>query len=173
MKNNQWNVIFLALGTNLGDRAANLKSAREALPPLVKILVCSPVYETPPWGYADQPPFLNQVLKAQTQLSPRKLLSYIKRIEVKMGRVKTIRYGPRLIDIDILYYDDLILETRTLTIPHPRMAGRAFVWLPLADIAPDLRHPVLGRTSQEMLAELDTTGIVKYMDGCGGSSSYA
>jgi len=169
MKNNQWHVSFLALGSNLGDRVANLKSAREALPPLVQILVCSPIYETPPWGYTDQPPFLNQVLKAQTQLSPRKLLSHIKRIEIEMGRKATIRYGPRLIDIDILYYDDLILETRTLTIPHPRMTGRAFVWLPLAVIAPDLRHPVLGRTSQEMLAELDTTGIIKYVDGCGDS----
>jgi 2-amino-4-hydroxy-6-hydroxymethyldihydropteridine diphosphokinase len=154
--------IYLALGTNLGERPDNLRLAREALPPAVVVEVCSPIYETAPWGYADQPAFLNQVLKAVTQLSPQDLLAYLKQIETRLGRQESFRNGPRLIDIDILFYDDLILDTPELVIPHPRMEGRAFVWAPLADIAPYLRHPILGRTPREVLATIDTQGIELY-----------
>ncbi|MFN3308203.1 MAG: 2-amino-4-hydroxy-6-hydroxymethyldihydropteridine diphosphokinase, partial [Anaerolineales bacterium] len=103
--------------------------------------------------------FYNQVVRATTELSPHALLTYLKQIEQKMGRTETIRNGPRLIDIDILFYDDLELETPQLGIPHPRMEGRAFVWVPLAEIAPTLIHPKLGKTAAQVVGELDCSGI--------------
>ena len=154
--------VFLALGTNLGDRPANLRAAIAALPPSIVVRQSSPVYETPPWGLTDQPAFLNMVVKAETRLEPAALLAYLKRIEQELGRTPTVRWGPRLIDMDILFYDDLILNTPGLAIPHPRLQERAFVLIPLADIAPDLRHPVLGKTVAEMLAECDTSAIKQY-----------
>jgi 2-amino-4-hydroxy-6-hydroxymethyldihydropteridine diphosphokinase len=152
-------VVFLALGSNLGDRAANLQAAQRALPPAVRLVAISPIYETPPWGILEQPAFLNQALKAETDLSPQDLLAYLKRLEVQLGRQPGQRYGPRQIDLDILFYADRVLETEKLSIPHPRLAERAFVLVPLADIAPDLRHPLTGKTAKEMLELLDTTGI--------------
>jgi len=136
--------VYLALGANLGDRLAALSAAAAALPPAVMVAARSPVYETPPWGFTDQPAFLNQALRAATALSPLALLAYLKQIEARLGRQPTIRNGPRVIDLDILFYDDLNLSTPVLTIPHPRLHERAFVLQPLTAIAPDLRHPVLG-----------------------------
>ena len=155
-------VVYIALGSNLGDRLGNLQASVQALQPSVRILDCSPVYETPPWGYLDQPAFLNQVVKGETDLSPRELLDLLKRVETAMGRQKTIQNGPRLIDLDFLFYDNLVLDTPQLTIPHPRMAGRGFVLVPLADLAPDLRHPTLGVTMREMLNHADQSGITPY-----------
>ncbi len=155
-------VIYLALGTNLGKRTANLRRAIQALPPVITVLAESPVYETPPWGVTNQPDFLNMVLKGETRLAPLELLQVLKQIESELGRVPTIRYGPRLIDIDILFYDDCILDTPELTIPHPRLHERAFVLVPLNDLAPALVHPVLGKPVSALLAEVDTKGIVHY-----------
>jgi len=151
--------VYLALGTNLGDRLANLKQALAALPPLVRLVAASPVYETPPWGYVDQPAFLNQVLQAETGLDPRTLLATLKQIETGVGRTITFRYGPRVIDLDILFYDDILIKTPELTIPHPSIPERAFVLVPLADLSPDLRHPSLGKTARQMLEAIDTRGI--------------
>jgi 2-amino-4-hydroxy-6-hydroxymethyldihydropteridine diphosphokinase len=158
--------IYLGLGTNLGDRMANLRAAQKAFAPLVSIEACSPVYETPPWGYSEQPAFLNQVVKAHTSLEPHALMDFLKGLEVRLGRQTTFKNGPRQIDIDILFYDDLVLISPTLMIPHPRMSGRSFVWLPLADLAPELLHPILGKTVRQVLDTLDTTEIALFGEAC-------
>lgn len=154
--------IYLALGSNLGDRLANLRAAVAALPPAVTVQAESPVYETPAWGYTDQPAFLNMVLQGATALRPLPLLAQLKRLEKTLGREKTFHWGPRRIDIDILFYDDLVLETPRLSLPHPGLAERAFVLVPLADLAADLRHPVLGKTVRDLLAGVDASGVKPY-----------
>lgn len=160
--------VYLALGSNLGDRLPNLGNAIAAMPPEITPLQCSPVYETPPWGYTDQPAFLNQVMRAQTDLAPQDLLLALKDLETRLGREPTFRYGPRLIDLDILFYDRVVLQSTALVIPHPRLAERAFVLVPLADLAPDLRHPTLDKTISELLAAVDTAGVKWYSAGeCG------
>jgi 2-amino-4-hydroxy-6-hydroxymethyldihydropteridine diphosphokinase len=157
-------IAYIALGTNLGDRSANLRAALEAFPPDVRVLAESHVYETPPWGYADQPAFLNMAVRTETDLEPEALLGYLKQLEAQLGREPSFRNGPRRIDLDILFYDDLVLDESSLSIPHPRLHERAFVLVPLADLAPDLRHPVLGQTVREMLATNDSAGISQYLD---------
>jgi 2-amino-4-hydroxy-6-hydroxymethyldihydropteridine diphosphokinase len=154
--------VFLALGSNLGDRRINLRSAIAALCPQVNVLAESPIYETPPWGVTDQPEFLNMVVQGETRLKPAALLKHIKAIETRLGRTATVRYGPRVIDLDILFYGELTLSTPGLTIPHPHLHERAFVLVPLADLAPELVHPCLGKTVREMLETVDVKGIEKY-----------
>ena len=154
-------IVYLALGSNLGNRKENLKEAITALSPQLDVKAKSHVYETPPWGFEDQPAFLNQVLEAQTYLQPEPLLKHLKRLETALGRKETFRNGPRLIDIDLLLYDDLILNTPVLTIPHPRMHERGFVLLPMMDIAPDLIHPVTKKSVRNMVASCDLAGITQ------------
>jgi 2-amino-4-hydroxy-6-hydroxymethyldihydropteridine diphosphokinase len=156
---NMDHIVYLSLGTNLGNRAANLKQAISSLPPQMTVKARSKVYETPPWGYTEQDQFLNQVVMVTTYLEPEKLLKHIKRLEVAMGRKSSFRYGPRLIDIDILFYDDEILDTPLLVIPHPNLHERGFVLLPLMDIAPDLIHPEKKRSIREMIGFCDLGGI--------------
>ena len=157
--------VYLALGSNLGDRLANLATARASMAPHIEVIAVTPVYETPPWGYLDQPSFLNQALHGQTALGPYELLARLKGLEDKMGRQNTFRNSPRPIDLDIIFYDDLVMENEALTIPHPRLRGRAFVLAPLADLAPDLVHPKLDLTVRQLLEETDTTGILLYQPG--------
>jgi 2-amino-4-hydroxy-6-hydroxymethyldihydropteridine diphosphokinase len=152
-------IVYLALGSNLGNREENLKQAIASLPPQMVVKEKSHVYETPPWGYEDQQRFLNQVVKTQTYLQPEQLLKHIKRLEVALGRKATFRNGPREIDIDILMYDDLVLNTPILTLPHPHMHERGFVLLPMMDIAPDLVHPLTRKSVREMLIACNLGGI--------------
>jgi 2-amino-4-hydroxy-6-hydroxymethyldihydropteridine diphosphokinase len=160
--------VYLALGSNVGDRLRNLRSVLHALPTQVKPVECSPIYETEPWGFLDQPTFLNQVIKATTELTPEDLLHYTKGIEVHLGRKPTIKYGPRLIDIDILFYDDLILSTDSLEIPHPLISERAFVLVPLADLDPELEHPILKSSIGQLVSGVDKSGVSWYAMGeCG------
>ena len=151
--------IFLALGTNLGDRPANLAQARLELSSQVSVQKCSGIYETPPWGFTDQPAFYNQIFFGTTCLSPTDLLKFAKEIEINMGRVATFRNGPRLIDIDILLYGDLQFNTPELIIPHPRMPERGFVLVPLAEIAPEQIIPGTGQTVWQRLQQVDQSGI--------------
>ena len=152
-------IIYLGLGTNLGDRLANLLAATAALLPQVRVLRLSKVYETEPWGYHDQPAFLNQVIEAETELPPLELLAYLKQIEFSLGRQPSFQYGPRQIDLDILFYGDQVVELPGLTIPHPHLAERAFVLVPLAELAPNLRHPSSGRTVLEMVKAVGSSGV--------------
>jgi 2-amino-4-hydroxy-6-hydroxymethyldihydropteridine diphosphokinase len=154
--------VYLSLGSNLGNRSANLKEAISSLAPQMEVKKKSSVYETPPWGYTEQEKFLNQVLMAKTYLDPEPLLKHLKRLEVALGRKASFRYGPRLIDIDIIFYDELILETPSLTIPHPQLPERGFVLLPMMDIAPDLVHPVNKKSIREMMAQCNAGEIKKF-----------
>ncbi len=153
--------VYIALGTNIGDRALNLQTAKNWLSRKAIITRESSVYITPPWGYTNQPDFFNQVIEVNTRLGPRSLLRFLQRIERKMGRVKLILNGPRVIDLDILFYGDRMITSPNLQIPHPRMVGRAFVLVPLNEIAPDLVHPVLRISVQQMLTDVDTEGVIR------------
>jgi 2-amino-4-hydroxy-6-hydroxymethyldihydropteridine diphosphokinase len=148
---------YLSLGSNLGDREGNLRAAIDRLKPRR----VSPIYETEPVDHTAQPFFLNLVVEAETSLMPMQLLAHTQRIERELGRRRTIPKGPRTIDIDILFFGDRVIRAGRLEVPHPRLHERRFVLQPLADLAPDLRHPVTHRTVREMLAGLPSRPAVR------------
>jgi 2-amino-4-hydroxy-6-hydroxymethyldihydropteridine diphosphokinase len=164
-------VAYLGLGANLGDRAAVLRAALDALAGHLTVLRVSSAYDTAPQLVEDQPRFLNAAFCGVTALAPHALLRTIKHVEVELGRVPGARYGPRAIDIDILLYDDLTLVSDSLTVPHPRLPERAFALRPLAEIAPELPHPQTGRTIAEMAAALGDSGDIRLVGPLVGSTS--
>jgi len=150
---NTENTVYLLLGSNLGDRVQVLQSAVEMIQNEIgNIIQASSIYETAPWGVLDQPSFLNQVLAVSTALEPEEILRLVLGMEHELGRVRYERWGARVIDIDILFFQNLIADTARLTIPHPRLHERRFTLVPLAEIAPDFIHPVL-QTTVAMLLE--------------------
>ena len=153
--------VYLALGSNLGDRMNNVASAVESLSQKMIIKKVSSVYETEPVYYREQPLYLNAVLSAVTELEPSALLRFVKGIESDLGRQPSFRNAPRLIDIDILFYGNKVVQTEELTIPHPGIEERAFVLATLAEIAPELVHPVTHKKVSKLLAEVDGVDGVK------------
>ena len=161
------NDVYLLTGGNIGNRVANLQHASHLIEQFAGAIIAkSSLYETAPWGITDQPAFLNQVVKCHTLLSARQLLNQIFAAEEMMGRKRALRYGPRIIDIDILLYNNQVIAEADLSIPHPEMANRRFVLAPLNEIAPHLIHPVLNKPVHVLLKECnDQLAVYPYNPG--------
>lgn len=153
--------IFLSLGTNVGDRLKNIKNTIIELKNILRVEKISYIYETEPWGYIDQNKFLNLCIQGSTNMSPQELLIEMKRLEEKIGREKTFQWGPRLIDIDILFYNDLVLQEEKLVLPHRGIEERAFVLIPLLDINPNFTHPIFNKSMLELSKNVSSDGIVR------------
>ncbi len=160
----QQHAIALSLGSNVGDRLAYLRKAKEALRPYMMIEACSHAYETVSSYAGDQPLFLNAALCGTTAFDPKGLLYTIKDIEIELGRLPTFHYGPRVIDIDIIFFDDIVMQSRHLTIPHALMTERSFVLKPLSDICPQRLHPTLGKTVQALWEALPKEDRITCID---------
>ncbi len=158
-------LVYISGGSNQGDRREYLRMAAQMLQPAVKILRSSDLYLTAPWGYKPQPSFYNIVWEADTDLDPESLLKYFKEIEARIGRVKTLRYGPRVIDLDILLYDEISFQSQNLTIPHAMMRERRFVLQPLCDLIPMEQDPVTHKTWFELLQECPKDSVEKLDEG--------
>lgn len=158
--------VFLCLGSNQGDRKANLKTAAALISKSIgKIAKQSHVYETEPWGNPDQDTFLNQVIMINTVMDPRELLEAANKVEKEMGRTRKEKWGPRIIDIDILFYGKRIIRDKGLEIPHPELHKRAFVLVPLMELAPELEHPVLKQPIDELYMACEDQSEVVMLDG--------
>jgi len=158
--------VYLSLGSNLGNRFLNLARAIEKLDRQdgVKVLSRSSCYETDPVGHEEQPDFINMAVKIESLMPPDRLLNKIKEIEKSLGRAETFRWGPRIIDIDILLYENEVISTPDLEIPHPMMHERAFVLLPLSEIAADARHPASGKNVKEMIEGMPCIKGIRKVD---------
>jgi 2-amino-4-hydroxy-6-hydroxymethyldihydropteridine diphosphokinase len=162
---------YIGLGSNLGDRVAMLRTAVERLDTLGRITGVSSLYETEPVGYLEQSRFLNAVVALETSLAPVDLVQALLGIERDLGRTRSFPNAPRTLDLDLLLVDDMILDTSELTLPHPRLHERAFVLVPLLELAPELAHPVSGETVREMLRALPNRGGVELYASAGWESA--
>jgi 2-amino-4-hydroxy-6-hydroxymethyldihydropteridine diphosphokinase len=162
-------VVYLSLGSNVGDRDRNLREAIRALGGVGRVKAVSSFYETEPVDFVDQAWFLNCAVAMESLLSPEQMITELLRLERKMGRERIHRKGPRIIDIDILMFGERIVDSPNLKIPHPAMPGRRFVLAPLAEIAPEAKHPVTKRTVRELLAQLPERQVVRKLRGSGKS----
>jgi 2-amino-4-hydroxy-6-hydroxymethyldihydropteridine diphosphokinase len=157
--------VYLGLGSNMGNRASNLKMAADLISKLIgKTAKASHVYETQPWGNPDQEYFYNQVLMVNTTLDPRDLLAAITKIEREMGRERKVKWGPRVIDIDVLFYGKRIIRDKGLEIPHPEMHKRNFVLVPMMEIAPEYEHPVLHQAIDDLFMSSEDPSEVVMLD---------
>jgi 2-amino-4-hydroxy-6-hydroxymethyldihydropteridine diphosphokinase len=152
--------VYIGLGSNIGDSKAMLVRAIEGLEAVGLVMQTSRFYRTEPVGVLDQAWFVNAVACIQTNLAPEELLRTLKTLEKTLGRVDGVRFGPRVIDMDILFYDKLVMQSETLTIPHPRLQERRFVLVPLAEIAPELMHPLFHVSIAELLQNTKDTSVV-------------
>ncbi|MEQ8927670.1 MAG: 2-amino-4-hydroxy-6-hydroxymethyldihydropteridine diphosphokinase [Fulvivirga sp.] len=152
---------YLLLGTNLGDKKVNIFNAKQALSKVCTIKRQSALYETSAWGKTDQPSFYNQVLEIDTHLSAQELLIHILALETELGRIRYEKWGERIIDIDILYYDNNVIKEDELHVPHPGIADRKFTLIPLVELAAEFINPELGKSNKELLAQLHDTSEVK------------
>ncbi len=148
--------VFLGMGSNVGDREGHLTMGIRLLAAAMHLVETSSIYETEPWGYTEQPPFLNMACHVQTDLAPLELLAVCQEVERQVGRKPTVRYGPRVLDVDVLAYGDQVIVTPDLVVPHPHMAERAFVLVPLVEIAPEWEHPVLKKSASQLLEEVSS-----------------
>ena len=162
---------YVALGANLGDRAETLRQAVQRLTALGRITAVSNLYETDPVGYLEQPSFLNAVVALETQLAPADLFAALLGIERDLGRTRTFPNAPRTLDLDLLLVDDAVITANELTLPHPRLHERAFVLIPLAEIAPEVTHPVLRRSISDLLLALPDRGGVRHYESPGWESA--
>ena len=165
--------IYLGIGTNIGNRESNLRKALDSLAQRMTLGKISSIYETEPAGYREQPWFLNLVCCGDTEISPFEFLSFAKGIETQMGRKRSFRDAPRVIDIDILFYDERVIQSDELIVPHPRIAERGFVLVPLVEIAPFLKHPENNKTMKDMLSELPDSLQVRKWENVSSISSAA
>lgn len=153
-------IIYIGIGSNLGDKEGNCKTAIERLSGNgITVKKISSPYRTKPWGVEDQPDFVNMAVKAETSINPSELLTILKAIEKEMGRQDGVHWGPRLIDLDLLFYDDLVISCDKLAIPHPLLHKREFVLLPLAEIAAEFVHPVLKTTIRQLAGNLGKVNL--------------
>ncbi|MBI5212770.1 MAG: 2-amino-4-hydroxy-6-hydroxymethyldihydropteridine diphosphokinase [Nitrospirae bacterium] len=147
-------IVYIGIGSNIGNRRANCAKAIEELKSKgITVEKISSMHETEPWGLKEQPKFINMAVEAETSMSPEELLSVLKCVEKNMGREDAVKWGPRIIDLDILFYDDVVINMEHLQIPHPLLHKRDFVLLPLSEIAPDKLHPVLKKTVIQLKEE--------------------
>lgn len=148
-------IVYIGIGSNIGERQTNCMKAIEALKNKgITVKKISSMHETEPWGLKKQPKFINMAVETETSMSPEELLSALKGIEEDMGREETVKWGPRIIDLDILFYDDIVIDMKHLRIPHPLLHERDFVLNPLAEIAPDKLHPTLNKTVNQLKEKL-------------------
>ncbi|MSQ22308.1 MAG: 2-amino-4-hydroxy-6-hydroxymethyldihydropteridine diphosphokinase [Dehalococcoidia bacterium] len=156
---------FLGLGSNLGSREESLARGLALLAGSLQVVETSSIYETEPWGFTEQPPFLNMVCRVRAGIPPNELLLLCQEVERQVGRQPTFRYGPRVLDIDILDYGGTVVTSPALALPHPLLAERAFVLVPLAEIAPEWEHPVLRKRAWQLLEEVSGRGGVRLWAG--------